>query len=509
MLDRRAAWSLPALFAAVALACWLAPRLSSPAARRAAALGAAPSSPRTSAAPPAAAPARPLDGVRWIVAGGGPSPELNQLQIEQDLLLARDVFTGLGEGLVLFAGGPSGAAVQELRADADADPLRARLGELFDPRGGRDARYRRPRLAAGGAATEEALLEALRGAILEPDAPLTMFLAGHGVGGETPGESRFLTWGNGAITVDALAQILDEAPGHRPVRMVITSCRAGGFAELVFAGGYAEQGPAQTDRCGFFATTWDRDAAGCDSSPDRAAHEGYGIHFLSALRGQDRDGGAAMDAIDLDRDGTVSLLEAHTRARIASGSFDVPVTTSEHYLRAVAPEEPPRRAPAPAALPAERAVVRGLAARLGLARPEDVSARLDAVHSRIEPLVARLDAIDEEIARAREALAAELLHRWPVLDDPWHPDFEVTLGGERAAIEAYLAASDAATRAAELAAEREPLAATHDDLVAQAAPMERLERALETLELAARLEAEGGRHWLRYQRFVACESGRP
>lgn len=502
MLDRRAAWSLPALFAGIALASWLASARD---------LAPAPERTREERTAPAARPPALGEDLRWIVAGGGPTPDLNQVQIEQDILLARDVLSPLGPGLLLYAGGPDGAAVQELRDAPDPDPLRARLAELLDPRGGRDASYRPSPLAPAGAASAEAIEEALRGALGGSTAPLTVYLAGHGVGGEEPVDSAFLTWGPDDLGVEALGAVLDEARDHRPVRVVVTACHAGGFAEIAFAGGDPAEGPAASDRCGFFATTWDRAAAGCDPNPDRGAQEGYGIHFLHALRGEDRAGNEAREAIDLDGDGAITLLEAHARARVASGSLDVPVTTSDRFLRAAAPD-PAELAPGElprAHLPIEEAVVRALAERLGLADPREVSRRLDALHERVEPLAARLDALDEELERVREELAAELLHRWPVLDDPWHPDFAATFTADRRAIEAHLASSGAAAREAELTGERERVAIAHDDLLAEAAPMERLEQALETLELAAQLQTEGGSHWLRYQRFVACESGRP
>src|SRR4029453_14151341 len=89
-------------------------------------------------------------------------------------------------------------------------------------------------------------------------------------------------------------------------------------------------GAAPGNRCGFFASTWDRPANGCDPDPERGRQEGYSLHFLEAPRGQDR-AGAPVAGLDLDGDGKVSLLEAHTRARIASRSLDVPPPTSERW----------------------------------------------------------------------------------------------------------------------------------------------------------------------------------
>ncbi|HEY8428171.1 MAG TPA: hypothetical protein VIL20_07345, partial [Sandaracinaceae bacterium] len=289
-----------------------------------------------------------------------------------------------------------------------------------------------------------------------------------------------------------------------------TACYAGGFAELAFEGASEERGPAATERCGLFATTWDRAASGCDPNPDRGAQEGYGIHFLHALRGEDRDGRPLpRERLDLDGDGAISLLEAHARARIASGSLDVPVTTSERFLRAVAASLPPAGLEVEPPLPEERAVVAALTSRLGLSRPEQAHERLAAMEAELERLGGELDRIEDDLADAEEQLAAALLHRWPVLGDPWHPRFASTLESERTAILAFLESSSEAARREELLDERDRLAERHDRLLVESAPVVRLVRALETIDLAAQLMRAGGEAWERYEAFLACERGLP
>lgn len=503
VIDRRAPWSLALLAAAIAAAAFALTRWAS----------APPPSTRPLPARAAAPPASPPSAhgpLRWILAGGGPTPELNQVQLEQDVLLAAEVLARSGPGLTLFAGGPGSRAVQVLDPSAATDDLRGRLAALFDPRAGRDAHYREAAVHPGGAASAEAILAALEGALLDADTPLTLYLAGHGQGGDAPHESRFLTWGSHDLWVEDVAALLDELPGHRPLRMVITACYSGGFAELAFDGASEDRGPATSERCGFFATTWDRAASGCDPNPDRGAQEGYGIHFLHALRGEARSGDALPpEALDLDGDGAISLLEAHTRARIASGSLDVPVTTSERFLRSASahlPDAPPGDDPP---LPEERAVIEQLTRRMGLSRPERAHERLAWMTAELERLAAELDRLDEEIADAEASLAAALLHRWPVVDDPWHPRFAEVIDAEQGAIEAFLAESGDAGRRAGLTEERADVAAQHDRLLVESAPLERLVRAMETVDLAARLRAAGGEGWRRYQELLACERGAP
>ena len=105
--------------------------------------------------------------------------------------------------------------------------------------------------------------------------------------------------------------------------------------------------------------------------------------------------------------------------------------------------------------------------------------------------------------------AAELLGRWPTLDDPWHPDFPATIARERDAIRAALDGSDAvrAWRRARDHADR--VAELLDRIRLEAAPVERLLRAWDTVALARRLHARGGPEWVRFERFLACERSSP
>lgn len=446
--------------------------------------------------------ATPPGSLRWLAAAAGSIPEMSQVQIEQDIALAAEVFGS--DGRVLFGAGRNAPTVQVLTGTSvsEDDALRLRLGDLFAPRGGRDAQYRRPEVAAADAATATTVLETLAEAIAQPGDPLLVYLAGHGDMGETPHANRIALWGQTDLSVADLGDVLDSA--QRPVRLVVTTCFSGGFGELAFHGADATRGAARTDRCGLFAAPWDLEATGCDPNPDRAAQEGYGLHFLNALRGRDRNGGSLpADALDLDGDGGISLLEAHTRARLASESADVPTTTSERWLRATAPTAG-RLLSVP--LPEEDRVIAVLAERLGLGTSDaEALAKLDRLEDDIDAQQVNVSnaSRDEDVAYRRAA--ASLLAIWPVLDDPWHPDFAETLEQDAAAITAHLERSDA--YADYLAARTRTDRAQQSvwDLRLEAAPIERMVRAQENRALAGRLAAKGGRDWAHYQALLACE----
>ena len=449
--------------------------------------------------PPSLAPAPP--DLRWLAAASGGIPELNQVSIEQDLGLVREVL-GPG-GWVLFGAGPHAPVVQELAPDLHPDPVAGPLGALFAPRGGRDTRYRVPAIDVQGPGTLEALEDALAHARRDDGPPLLVYLAGHGVPGETARDDAIELWGQGQLSVGDMAELLASSP--RRVRLVMTTCYGGGFADIVFAAADPAAGPAATVHCGLFATTWDLEASGCDPNPDRAAQEGYGLHFLHALRGEDRDG-HALDAtvLDLDGDGSISALEAHARVRLASEAADVPTTTSERWLEHVVPTPDGQRLRG--LWPEEEAVIAGLADRLGLrGHEDDARDRLDTLETRIEAAAVELGDAQADEEQAYRRAAADVLARWPVLDDPWHPRFAATVTEHRDAIARHLEHAPSYAQWLDAKASVDRLAATVADLRRAAAPFERLVRALDNRERAARLRAMGGASWERYEALLACE----
>ena len=475
-----------------------APRTPPPATSDPAVVGAAPMAtvPAVQVMAPEVGAALPEGAVagRWLAAGGGGTPEFNQVSIEQDLGLVPEVLGSEG-GLLLFAGGRGTGGVQEA-AEVEGDALALQLADLFAPRGGRAARYRATTLAVAAAATVDNVRAALAAATATAEVtPLVVYLAGHGAPGATPGETGIDLWEQSQLRAVDLAATLDA--GTRATRVVITSCFSGGFAELAFVGADATKAAAK-GRCGLFAATAEREASGCDPNPDRAAQQGYGLHFLNALRGLDRDGAAV--TVDIDGDGEVSLLEAHTRVRIASMGIDVPTTTSDRWLRVKAAGLKGRSKAV--GLVEEEAVIAALA-ELG----DEVAARTALVQ--LDGEMAEISRRVDEASAAEDAAyrraAGELLARWPVLDDPWHPDFAATLASGRAAIELHLRASAAYAEYLAARADGDAAQADMGAALGRSARLERLVRAYETRRLAGLLRGRGGADWRAYEELLACE----
>jgi len=461
----------------------------------------APSSASAQAATPAAPASPPWPrSIRSLVIGGGPLPDSSEISLEQNVTLALSVLPA--PSVVLFGGGPG---TQSVRVDdvPQERSLTVRLGELFAPRPSRSSRFRASELAAGRAdlASVEAAFE--RALAEDTAAPLTVYIAAHGEQAQAPADNAALVWGNDALTARRIAELHDAS--QRPLQLIVTSCFSGGFAELAFRAADEVLGIAGAPRCGLFAGPWDRETSGCDPDPDRAAQESYSLHMLHALTQRDRDGRPLpLQRVDFDRDGQVSPLEAHAYARIAARSIDMPTTTSERYLRSVQPTIA-LDGDATELLPEDAAVALELARVLELPTADGANRALRELQSSSAAQAERIAGAQDELDHAYWPLVTQLLERFPVLDDPYHPLLAPTLRDHADEIDALLTRSPQA-RAHRAAAQALVVLDAHAiELELRETLLLRLVRARETLTLAAALERRGGADLARYRALLACE----
>jgi hypothetical protein len=145
-------------------------------------------------------------------------------------------------------------------------------------------------------------------------------------------DTSLLLWNQDELLASELCRWLDRLPRDVEVVLVMGQCYSGGFANVIFNGADAKLGLSPAARCGFFSQLYDRPAAGCVADlDDEDVHE-YSSYFWAALGGTTRDG--TVVTADFDKNGAVSLAEAHAYAVIESDTLDVPVRTSEALLRA-------------------------------------------------------------------------------------------------------------------------------------------------------------------------------
>lgn len=398
-----------------------------------------------------------------LVIGGGPEPSSNQISIEQNVEFVGQTLECLGVGTkgvtTLFASGAGDTPDVCFRHDG---PI-SLASELLTPN--KDGKrlaldYRHHRIpSVAGDSTRRTVLRQLRAVAraARPGDRVLVYFTGHGGKGTPVDNGHFHTWQGEKLDVKSLAGALDAFPPETTVLVIMVQCYSGSFANLVYQGGDPSKGLAPHRRAGYFATVAVRPAAGCTPDTRKANYEEYSTYFWAALGGRDR-AGAPVQAVDIDRDGVISVAEAHAHTVVNAPTIDLPNATSEALLR--------RHASATGGSREKTAAESsGAAEKIGepneSAAPDDQLA-WDAPYSRLlgsadsherfilEELSRRLNLSGEtrladaaraadQIAKERETIQAEikkrekwrdehaaslvrsLSERWPVLTTAWHP----------------------------------------------------------------------------------------
>ena len=163
-----------------------------------------------------------------------------------------------------------------------------------------------------------------------------------------------------------------------------------------------------------------------------------------------------------------------------------------------------------ALLPEDAAVIERLGAALGLTSEQAVLSSAGRSSTKSSTRSTTASTTPRTRWRRREAEETTLLlESWPMLDDPFHPDFEPTFQRSRGAIENILQNSPQA-RARSRASERARL--LYDQLGrigVEEARVLRVKRAYETLHKASALLKKGGAAARYYASLLACERGVP
>ncbi len=276
----------------------------------------------------------------FLTIGGGYAPSGNQASLEANVLFFQQVLVErqLADRphSIYFADGfdtQKDLQVQQLKP-SDAPTVLQQLASIFRL-DNNDLFYRNhqvPSISGGIRSSEiRSGLESIRGQLKAGDR-LIVYVTAHG--GSARADDRDNTsitcWGNKPLSMTTFSSWLDELPRGVTVVSVMAQCYCGGFANTLFQGGDPEQGFATNTRCGFFAQQTDLPAAGC--RPDVENDEEYSSYFWGAFLGRSRSGKPA-SGIDSNGDGRISLAEAHAHAVVASDTIDIPLRTSDVFLR--------------------------------------------------------------------------------------------------------------------------------------------------------------------------------
>ena len=278
-----------------------------------------------------------------LIVGGGPNKQYNQVAIESNVRYVESLLPASASRRVLFAGG-SPKNVDILYRDAggnavsDAD---AAFNYLFGSRNKNQDKFRAAKLRAiNGPSVKDNLSQEMNtlAAAKNADAPVLLYFTGHG----SPAKSGDLDnnvydlWNNDRLSVRELSREIAKLPPKRPVVLVMVQCFGGAFGNVLFENG--DPNGKQIDRpfVGFFATTRERVAAGCTPEVNEADYHDFTSSFFAALSGKTRLG-KTIAAPDYDKNGTIGMDEAFAYALITEPSVDVPVCTTDVFLRRFVP----------------------------------------------------------------------------------------------------------------------------------------------------------------------------
>jgi hypothetical protein len=310
-----------------------------------------------------------------LTVGGGPSPRMNQVAIESNVRYVHGLLPPGTRETVLFADGKTDTETV-LYLDPPLTPAPAERAFRFlsgEPLVIQAERRRAPRLPVlSGPAREKSVEDALVGlrSSAPAYAPVLLYFTGHGSPPRNGNfdDNRFDLWGGDALSVREAAPLVAPLAKKRPVVLVMVQCYAGAFGNLLFNNGDPKgELLAGADLCGFFATVKERPAAGCTPEVNEAEYRDFTSSFFAALSGRDRLGRPVpLAAADYDTNGRVGMDEAFAYAQINEPSIDIPVATSDIFLRRFVEMDDrvvlatPFRQIREAATPAQRAVLDAL-----------------------------------------------------------------------------------------------------------------------------------------------------
>jgi hypothetical protein len=344
-----------------------------------------------------------------LTVGGGPEPRMNQVAIESNVRYVDSLLPKNAKKRILFADGTTETA-HVLYIQPEPAPNTAEEAYRILMEGSRSGsqRFRRPELrSVDGSADLTSLRQEIGKIAEEAKGPILLYFTGHGEKGRTLNNNFYSLWAGEQpqvptlarpddtpprprplLTVRDLAAEIKRLPASSPVTVIMVQCYSGSFANLLFEDGDPEKPLLERPICGFFAATPDRPAAGCTPEINEADYQDFTSYFFAALSGKDRSG-KPVQAVDYDKNGTIGMEEAYIYAVINEPSIDVPVVTSDQFLRRFVSLRDDEVAAMPysrvlaKASPARKAALEALSKELGLTSEDRLKAALDDYRSRI------------------------------------------------------------------------------------------------------------------------------
>lgn len=275
-----------------------------------------------------------------LIWGGGYSPSGNQISLESNIRYFGRIREKIGLGgfpvKTLFADGKDPSRdIQFLDPNFTIPESTRILAEVLGSHRGLLNQYRNNRISADGSSSVKEIdnwIEEINST--SPHSLNLVYFTGHGGKGDkkNPHNTHTYLWNNSKIKVSELSKKMDKLPVSQKSIFIMVQCYSGGFANIIFKDGDPRKGLSKHYRAGFFATVHDRVAAGCTPDIREKNYREYSTRFWEALCGESRMGKKTISP-DYNKDGKTSLNEAHAYVIIHSETIDIPVKTSDIFLR--------------------------------------------------------------------------------------------------------------------------------------------------------------------------------
>lgn len=388
-----------------------------------------------------AAPGWGADYVLTI--GGGYSPQGNQISLEKNVHYFQELLAHQKPGVqhdVYFSDGQSpGRDLQYNDPDAPLPEANRLMAEIFASANHLGLAYRNSEIpGVRGASNRENLDRWFHevGSTLQSGDRLLIYVTAHGGKSsdkQNAHNTKLYLWNREELTAAELEKHLDRLPEGVQVAVVMVQCYAGGFSNVIFNDARPDAGLSEQLRCGFFATTHERPAAGCTPDINEEDYHEYSSYFWAALHGTTRTG-QAIEQPDYNGDGQISFDEAHAYVLLHSSTIDIPVKTSDAFLReySTLKDEPELLTAHTSydqllalASPSERAVLEGLSAELqlvGTDRVRQAEALAKTLQDQRKELGSSIRQKNRELGRHRRAIQRDLKAEWPELANLLNPE---------------------------------------------------------------------------------------
>ncbi|MAD79758.1 MAG: hypothetical protein QGG71_00325 [Pirellulaceae bacterium] len=515
----------------------------------------------------------------FLTIGGGYSPTGNQISLEKNVQLYQKMLDEtypdkVAHDIYFSDGDDAGRDLQHHDPTVEIPRAQLLLARIFQQTKYQDLQYRSHEITGvrGGASKDniEKWFSDV-GAKLTAGDRLFIYITAHGGRAsdkKTPHNTGLFLWNSERCQMSEFTKFLDRIPDDVPVVAVMVQCFSGGFADMVFNEGDAKKGLSTAPRCGFFATVHDRVAAGCTADINEEDYHEYSSYFWAAIRGRTRTD-KPIESPDYDKDGVVSLAEAHAYVLLTSTTIDIPTKTSDAFLRQYsklppkpaskaspnknkkeksgspnkssdkgerpeaeaasseqARDELPETDERPAAellsadsnytlllklaTSADSAVLEGLSAQLELAGARRAQAVRDLA-KQIQDEKKKLDGQHRKQSSELKKIAGEIgrsvKNRWPEFANRWHPKVNEFLEKDGVKLVKQIESHPKYARFEELRTQIQQLSDQRFDLDRRWVKCQRLLRSLEYVALAENLsEVASPEVQQRYQQLVEAES---